>query len=299
MTKKKQAPLAVAGRRRKQSFAPYILLFPSLALFTMFTFYPFVKTIVLSFSLTDKKGHFVKWAGLSNYIRVITGNLFSKTMVNTFKFALMVGVGTLLVAMVLALLSAAREMGSRLYEVMYALPLAVASAPASSIFAYLLRKDNGMVNTLLGTDIAWLQDPKYALTAVAICTVWLSIGSSYIFLLVGFRNVSEDLLESAKLDGAGPFRRAINILIPVASPQIFFVVFLNINNSFKAFAQIKMLTDGGPANSTTTLIFSMYQNAMLKSRFETACVQAVLLFLVIFIFTRVQNALEDRMVHYQ
>lgn len=299
MTKKKQAPLAVAGRRRKQSFAPYILLFPSLALFTMFTFYPFVKTIVLSFSLTDKKGHFVKWAGLSNYIRVITGNLFSKTMVNTFKFALMVGVGTLLVAMVLALLSAAREKGSRLYEVMYALPLAVASAPASSIFAYLLRKDNGMVNTLLGTDIAWLQDPKYALTAVAICTVWLSIGSSYIFLLVGFRNVSEDLLESAKLDGAGPFRRAINILIPVASPQIFFVVFLNINNSFKAFAQIKMLTNGGPANSTTTLIFSMYQNAMLKSRFETACVQAVLLFLVIFIFTRIQRALEDRMVHYQ
>lgn len=299
MAKKKQAPLAVAGRRRKQSFAPYVLLLPSLALFTMFTFYPFIKTIVLSFSLTDKKGRFVKWAGLDNYIRVITGNLFGKTMGNTFKFALMIGVGTLLVAMILALLSASREKGSRLYEVMFALPLAVASAPASSIFSYLLRKDSGIVNTLLGTDIAWLQDPKYALTAIAICTVWLSIGSSYIFLLVGFRNVSEDLLESAKLDGAGPFRRAINILIPVASPQIFFVVFLNINNSFKAFAQIKMLTNGGPANSTTTLIFSMYQNAMLKSRFETACVQAVLLFLVIFIFTRIQRALEDRMVHYQ
>ena len=299
MAKKKQAPLAVAGRRRKQSFAPYVLLLPSLALFTMFTFYPFIKTIILSFSLTDKKGRFVKWAGLDNYIRVITGNLFGKTMGNTFKFALMIGVGTLLVAMILALLSASREKGSRLYEVMFALPLAVASAPASSIFSYLLRKDSGIVNTLLGTDIAWLQDPKYALTAIAICTVWLSIGSSYIFLLVGFRNVSEDLLESAKLDGAGPFRRAINILIPVASPQIFFVVFLNINNSFKAFAQIKMLTNGGPANSTTTLIFSMYQNAMLKSRFETACVQAVLLFLVIFIFTRIQRALEDRMVHYQ
>ena len=299
MAKNKQAPLAVAGRRRKQSFAPYVLLLPSLALFSMFTFYPFIKTIFLSFTLTDKKGRFVKWAGLDNYIRVIGGQLFGKTMGNTFKFALMIGVGTLCVAMILALLSAAREKGSRLYEVMFALPLAVASAPASSIFSYLLRKDNGMVNTLLGTDIAWLQDPKYALTAIAICTVWLSIGSSYIFLLVGFRNVSEDLLESAKLDGAGPFRRAINILIPVASPQIFFVVFLNINNSFKAFAQIKMLTDGGPANSTTTLIFSMYQNAMLKSRFETACVQAVLLFLVIFIFTRIQRALEDRMVHYQ
>lgn len=265
----------------------------------MFTFYPFAKTIFLSFTYTDKKGHFVKWAGFENYIRIVTNELFGKTMGNTFKFALMIGVGTLLMAMILSLLSASREKGSRLYEVMFALPLAVASAPASSIFAYLLRKDNGLVNTLLGTDIAWLQDPKYALTAIAICTVWLSIGSSYIFLLVGFRNVSEDLLESAKLDGAGPFRRAINILIPVASPQIFFVVFLNISNSFKAFAQIKMLTNGGPANSTTTLIFSMYQNAMLKGRFETACVQAVMLFLLIFFFTRIQRALEDRMVHYQ
>lgn len=299
MTKKKQAPLPVAGRRKKQSFAPYILLLPSLILFSMFTFYPFAKTIFLSFTYTDKKGHFVKWAGFENYIRIVTNELFGKTMGNTFKFALMIGVGTLLMAMILSLLSASREKGSRLYEVMFALPLAVASAPASSIFAYLLRKDNGLVNTLLGTDIAWLQDPKYALTAIAICTVWLSIGSSYIFLLVGFRNVSEDLLESAKLDGAGPFRRAINILIPVASPQIFFVVFLNISNSFKAFAQIKMLTNGGPANSTTTLIFSMYQNAMLKGRFETACVQAVMLFLLIFFFTRIQRALEDRMVHYQ
>lgn len=299
MTKKKQAPLPVAGRRKKQSFAPYILLLPSLILFSMFTFYPFAKTIFLSFTYTDKKGHFVKWAGFENYIRIVTNELFGKTMGNTFKFALMIGVGTLLVAMILSLLSASREKGSRLYEVMFALPLAVASAPASSIFAYLLRKDNGLVNTLLGTDIAWLQDPKYALTAIAVCTVWLSIGSSYIFLLVGFRNVSEDLLESAKLDGAGPFRRAINILIPVASPQIFFVVFLNISNSFKAFAQIKMLTNGGPANSTTTLIFSMYQNAMLKGRFETACVQAVMLFLLIFFFTRIQRALEDRMVHYQ
>ena len=299
MTKKKQAPLPVAGRRKKQTFAPYILLLPSLILFSMFTFYPFAKTIFLSFTYTDKKGHFVKWAGFENYIRIVTNELFGKTMGNTFKFALMIGVGTLLVAMILSLLSASREKGSRLYEVMFALPLAVASAPASSIFAYLLRKDNGLVNTLLGTDIAWLQDPKYALTAIAVCTVWLSIGSSYIFLLVGFRNVSEDLLESAKLDGAGPFRRAINILIPVASPQIFFVVFLNISNSFKAFAQIKMLTNGGPANSTTTLIFSMYQNAMLKGRFETACVQAVMLFLLIFFFTRIQRALEDRMVHYQ
>lgn len=283
------------GRRR---LTPYLLLLPSLLLFTMFTFWPFLKTIILSFSYTDKKGDFVKWAGIENYLRVISSSIFSKTMTNTLVFALLVGVFTLLVAIILALLSASPEKGSRLYEVMYSLPMAVASAPAASIFIFLMRKDGGLLNQILGTDISWLHDPKWALIAVAFVTIWLSIGSSYIFLLVGFRNVPEDLLESARLDGAGPLRRAVNVLIPVASPQIFFVVFLNISNSFKAFAQIKLLTEGGPNNATNTLIYSMYQNAMLNGRYETACVQAVMLFLIIFIVTRVQNALEERTVFY-
>lgn len=296
--KRIQAGERLGERRKKFQITPYLLMLPSIALFTMFTFWPFLKTIILSFSYTDKKGDFVGWAGFSNYVRVASGTLFSKTMTNTLLFALMVGVGTLLVAIVLALLSASREKGSRLYEVMFALPMAVASAPAASIFTFAMRKEGGIINSVLGTDIAWLQDPDWALLAVAIVTVWLSIGSSFIFLLVGFRNVSEDLLESAKLDGAGPIRRAVNILIPVASPQIFFVVFLNITNSFKAFAQIKLLTDGGPNNSTTTLIFSMYKNAIMNGRYETACVQAIFLFLIIFMITRIQNALEDRTVFY-
>ncbi len=296
MAKQKLTP--IAGRRKKPTPAPYLLMLPAIILYCLFTFYPFIKTIVLSFAYTDKKGNFVGWAGIDNYVRVVTNHLFEKVMTNTFVFALMIGVGTLVIAMILALLSASKEKGSRLYELMYALPMAVASAPAAAIFAYLSRKENGVINTLLGTDIAWFQDPKWALIAVAVCTIWLSIGSSYIFLLVGFRNVPEDLLESATLDGAGPLRKAWNILIPMASPQIFFVVFLNISGSFKAFGQIKMLTNGGPNNSTTTLIFSMYNNAMLNNRFDTACVQAILLFLLIFFFTKLQNAMEERWVHY-
>lgn len=122
--------------KRKNSFGrhrltPYLLLLPSLLLFAMFTFWPFLKTIILSFSYTDKKGNFVKWAGIGNYLRVATSSTFAKTMTNTLVFALLVGVSTLLVAILLALLSASREKGSRLYEVMYSLPMAVASAPVA------------------------------------------------------------------------------------------------------------------------------------------------------------------------
>ena len=88
-------------------------------------------------------------------------------------------------------------------------------------------------------------------------------------------------------------------MIPLASPQIFFVIFLNITASFRAFGQIKLLTGGGPNGSTTTLIYAMYENAFMNGRYETAYVQALILFIVIFLVTRVQTALEERMVFYK
>lgn len=291
--------LPTLKKKSKFEIAPYLLLLPALALFTMFTFYPFLKTIFLSFGYTNKKGNFVGWAGLDNYIRVFSGATFGKVMGNTFKFAGLVGCGTLLISMLFALVSAAKERGSRVYEVMFALPMAVASVPASVIFQYLMKLDRGLINQLLGTNIAWLQDPKYALFAVAFVTVWLHIGSSYIFLLVGFRNVPEELVECATLDGAGPIRKAFKIFIPIASPQIFFVIFLNINSCFKAFGQIKLLTDGGPNKTTTTIIYEMYENAMKNQRYETACVDALILFAILLIANRIQNALEDKVVFYK
>ena len=139
----------------------------------------------------------------------------------------------------------------------------------------------------------------YAMVAVCTITSWMHVGTSFIFLLVGFRNVPEELLESARLDGAGPLRRIWNIILPLASPQIFFVVFLNITSAFKTFAQIQLLTGGGPANKTKNLIYFIYENAIINGRYETACVQAIFLFLLIFAVTRIQFLLEKKVVHYQ
>jgi len=182
---------------------------------------------------------------------------------------------------------------------MYALPMAIASSPAAAIFLFIFRQKNGLLNNLLGTSISWTTKLPYAFWAVCSMTIWMHVGISFIFLLVGFRNVPEEVLESAWLDGAGPLARIRHILIPMASPQLFFVLFLNISSSFRSFAQIRLLTGGGPANGTKNLIYYIYENAMINGRFETACVQAVVLFILIFSITQIQFALEKRMVHYQ
>ena len=117
--------------------------------------------------------------------------------------------------------------------------------------------------------------------------------------LSGAVDILPVIVESSMLDGANYFQRLKNVYIPIASPQIFYVIFLNIISSFKAFGAINVLTEGGPSESTNILIYALYSNAFLRGRFETACVYAMVLCTVIFLVSRLQFILEKRMVHYQ
>lgn len=283
---------------RKKKVTPYLLLLPTVTLFGLFTYYPFIRSFFLAFSVTNKQGNFVKWVGVQNFLRLFRRLNFWQIMGNTMMFALIVCFGTLLISCLLALLCTRQRRGGRIYQTMYSITMSIASVPAAAMFLFILRKD-GLINRFLGTDVAWLQNVGTALPSVAGVTVWLSIGASFLFLLVGFRNVPEELLESAKIDGAGSFRMIWIIVLPIASPQIFFVLFLNIINSFKAFGQIRLLTAGGPANASETIIYTIYKEAILNGRFETACVYAIILFIIIFLVTRIQFFVEKKVVFYQ
>lgn len=287
------------GKKKRISILPYILILPAMALFMIFNFYPFLKAILLSFSMTNKQGEVTQWVGLANWVRVLTKDSFWDVIWITLKMAGINLVFTFAIALLFALLATKKVRFSKWYQTMYALPMAIASSPAAAIFLFIFRQKNGLLNNLLGTSISWTTKLPYAFWAVCSMTIWMHVGISFIFLLVGFRNVPEEVLESAWLDGAGPLARIRHILIPMASPQLFFVLFLNISNSFRSFAQIRLLTGGGPANGTKNLIYYIYENAMINGRFETACVQAVVLFILIFSITQIQFALEKRMVHYQ
>lgn len=287
------------GKKKRISILPYILILPAMALFMIFNFYPFLKAILLSFSMTNKQGEVTQWVGLANWVRVLTKDSFWDVIWITLKMAGINLVFTFAIALIFALLATKKVRFSKWYQTMYALPMAIASSPAVAIFLFIFRQKNGLLNNLLGTSISWTTKLPYAFWAVCSMTIWMHVGISFIFLLVGFRNVPEEVLESAWLDGAGPLARIRHILIPMASPQLFFVLFLNISSSFRSFAQIRLLTGGGPANGTKNLIYYIYENAMINGRFETACVQAVVLFILIFSITQIQFALEKRMVHYQ
>lgn len=285
-------------RKKKWEWQPYLLLLPSLIILGSFVFWPFIKNIYTSLTLTDATGDPIKFVGLRNYMRIFSSTEFKDTLIRTFKFALMVGIPTFVIGFILALASMQLKKGSRIYETMFTIPLVIAAAPASVIWYLIFAPHAGIMNHILGTDYTWLADPKQAIWCIAAATAWSGLGMNVIFLLTGFRNVSQELLESAELDGAGYFGRLFHILIPIASPQIFFVIFYNIIFSFQTFAQIRLLTNGGPYQSTRTLIWSIYEEAFRNTRFDYACVQSVVLFVIIFVITRIQFLFEKKGVNY-
>jgi sn-glycerol 3-phosphate transport system permease protein len=294
--------------RTKFQALPYLLLLPCFFIFIVFVFYPFAKTILYSFALTNARGQPVEWVGLENFGKLFKSAQFLNSLKLTLVFAPMVALPTLTAAYFLAALAHGKgNSGHRItkkmasmYEIMYSLPMSIASAPAAAIWFMILSSGkSGLLNHILGTDIRWLLDPRYALTSVAMVTVWLNVGIGFIFLLTGFRNVPEELIESARIDGAGYFLRLFRIITPVASPQIFFVVFLNIITSFQAFAQIRLLTQGGPSYGTNVLVYTIYQSGIRESRFETAFAQSIVLFVIILFLTILQFKAEKRTVHYQ
>ena len=286
-------------RREKGFWVAYLLLLPSFALYSLFSYYPFLKTIINSFSVTTSTGEFIRGAGLENWKRVLSDAEFIKTFKNTFVFAILNFVMTFFPALFLALLSTRKDRGSKWYQTLYSMPMAIAATVVAAIWRFILRSgDMGLLNQILGTDINWLKDKKYAMLALAVVSSWGHISGRYIYLMVGFRNVPSDLIEAATIDGAGWWTRTRKIMIPIASPQIFFVLFTSIIASFKTFTQIKLLTGGGPAGATTTLMYSVYTKYNAGQIASSAC-YALMLFAVIFVASRIQLRFEKKMVTYQ
>lgn len=284
--------------KKKFQIAPYLLILPVLVSSIVFSFYPLFKTIISTSTFTNVYGEWTGWAGGFFWKRMFTDEEFWRMLGITLKFAAANFAGTFILSMFMALISYKKSRSTRAIQMLFAMPVAIASAISAVIFKSFF-STNGILNSWLGTDIAWLMDVDRTFWVVTFVTVWCHLAGSYIYLMAGFRSVSKDLMEAATIDGAGWWVRSFRILIPMASPQIFFVVFSSIVNALKTFTQIKLLSTGGPAGETTTLMYDIYQRAITHGEFEYACCLALVMFVLIFAITRIQFVLEDKFVHYE
>ena len=290
-------------QRYRNMLKGLLFLSPSLILFGIFLFYPMIRTIYLSFFLTNQAGATTVFVGMQNYLDIFTSPLFMKSLTSTLLFVLFTLPGTIIASLFLAVIANEKLKGIGFFRMIFSSSMGVSVAAASVFWLFLFHPSIGFFNKMLaaiGMDkIGWLTNPDWALMSVSISTIWMNIGFTFLIILGGLQSIDSHLYESANIDGAGYFYKLRRITIPMLSPTLFFVITVSIINAFQTFGQIDMLTKGGPSNETNLIVYSIYREAFVNYQYGTASAQAVVLFIMILIITLIQFKLGERKVHYQ
>lgn len=294
----------VKKKQRTKSFLKGMLfLLPSIVLFGVFLFYPLLRTIYLSFFLTNASGETTVFVGWDNFINMFQSPIFLQSIKSTFLFVLYTVPVTIIISLFLAVIANEKLKGIGFFRTIYSSTMGISVAAASVFWLYLFHPTIGMLNVVLSSlgfeSIGWLTDPTWALIAVSITSIWMNLGFTFLILLGGLQSIDSYLYESANIDGAGYFYKLRRITIPMLSPTLFFVITVTIINAFQTFGQIDILTQGGPQNTTNLIVYSIYREAFVNYQFGSASAQAVVLFIIILLMTFLQFKFGERKVHYQ
>ena len=300
------AVAAVGPRQRVRQLAtPMVFLAPSLALFCLFTFWPLVRTFVLSFYGNDIIGRPTLFVGLRQYQQMLSSPALRETLVATALFALMTVVPSLVLGLALALLLQARIAAIGVFRTLLATPFAFSVATASVIFAIFYNPGVGVFNGFLQLlhlpPVGWLTNPSTALPSVALASVWLQLGYNVLVLSAGLQAIPDEVYEAARLDGARGLALLRGVTLPLLTPSLFFLLVVTTIISLQSFGQIHILTRGGPANATTTLVYAIYYNSFAfgNSNFGLSSAMAAVLFLIVVAITGVQFGVLERRVFYR
>ena len=278
-------------------------LAPSLILFLAFVFIPLGRTFYLSLYNTRSTGQPTTFAGLDNYLELLTSEAFRTGIVATVLFTLYTVPIGIALGLVLAVLLDAPLRAIGAFRTIMSSTIAVSAAVGSLIWLLLFNPSLGLLNhvlSLVGVNgPQWLIQPQTAIVAVSITTIWLTLGTNVIVLLAGLQGVPQEIYEAARIDGARGLRMFTRITVPMVSPSLFFLLVVDTIAVLQAFTQIHVMTRGGPVDTTRVLVYSIYLDAFQNFQFGFASAQAVILFILVLALTIVQFRFVEGRVHYQ
>ncbi len=275
-----------------ETLVAYAFLAPALAITSIFVFGPILFSLPLAFfdwSLLDPEINFV---GADNFVELSQDEVFHIALKNTFVYAAGVVPTQTLLALLLAIAVNQGIPGQGFFRAAFYLPAITSSVVTSVIFLWIYSK-TGLLNYLLsgigidGPD--WIGSPGTALYSIMALNVWSTSGYFMIAFLAALQSIPPSLYEAARIDGAGPVSRFLNVTVPGVRPTIFFVMTLGLIGCFQVFDQIYVMSSGGPVNATTTVSYFIYNAAFKYFEFGYAAAASLVLFLIILGLTLLQQ----------
>ncbi len=289
--------------RRGWRNAGWVLFFlaPSAIPLLLFTAVPMVSSAWVSLHRWNLISP-MEWVGLDNYAHLLrdpaTRDVFGHTLLYCAGYLPLVFAGGL----GLALLLNQRMPGRAFFRAAYFLPVVTSWVVVALVWKWLLNPTSGLVNSLLGAlgapQPGWWTDPAWALPAVILASAWKDLGFVMVIMLAGLQAIPQDVLEAARVDGAGTWQRFRRVTLPLLSPSTFFVVVISLINGFQVFDQVYVMTGGGPSGASQVVVGQIYDLTFRYGRAGEASALSWILFAVILVITAVQVRGQRRWVHY-
>lgn len=284
-------------RRYKVSLMPIIFLLPSIICYLCFKYYPLLYMTYVSFfdySIVNPPGKFV---GLNNYVEFLSSATFWQAMSNTFIFFALYLALTFWVPILQALLLNEIRRGNAFYRFMYQIPTIIPVVAGILVWKWMYNPDHGLLNELLAKvgigPFGWLNDLKMTKLAIVLPSLFTGSGISLLLYYSAIRSVPTEILEAAKIDGAGPWKRILTMIMP----NIKFIIIIQfvafMSGVLLAFDNIYIMTQGGPANSTLVVSMLVVNSAFQQSRFGISGAMSLFMFVLIAVLTIIQNKLTN------
>ena len=292
----------------KKNFEGYLFLLPNIGGFLIFTAFPVIAALTLSLFNWDLLTPPV-FIGADNFRELFRDTQFHRVFWNTSYFTLVTVPLRVILSLLLALALNQRIRGIFVYRTIYFLPVISSLVAAALIWQWILNGSFGLLNSFIWRAAGWigitahppdwLNSTRWAMPAVMVLNLWKNVGFTTVIYLAGLQAIPEGLYEVAELDGAGTWVKFRKITIPMISPSTFFVLIMSFIWAFQVFDEAYIMTEGGPAFATTTIVYYLYLNAFRWFRMGKAAAIAWILFMIIFVFTAFQMYYQRRWVYYE
>ena len=281
---------------RTKKTTPYLYMLPGCAMVLVFVYIPVIANCVYSFFRLSSYSAGMKFVGLDNYIRFFHNESLGIMLRNNLLYCVIslivqVGFGTVIALLLESKLSSRFR---NAFRNIYYIPALISLTAVGLMFTFIYEPNLGLLNSafkalgLTSMTQSWLGDSKIAIYCIIAMSQWQYTGYITLLMVVAFQNVSPDYIEAASIDGAGPVRRAISVVLPLAKEQLLVCSIITVIGAFKLFTEVYSTTAGGPGNSTQVLGLFLYQNAFLHDDLGMAAVTGVFIFVITMVLSVIQ-----------
>lgn len=281
---------------------PLLLIVPQMAITVIFFYWPASQAIWQSFLREDAFGLSSEFVGFENYIALFEQPEYYRAMVTTAIFSSLVAFFSLGCSLLLATQADKNLRGGQAYKTLLIWPYAVAPAIAGVLWIFMFHPTLGTLSKpikAVGIDWNPMLNGNHAMTLLVLSATWKQISYNFLFFLAGLQAIPKSVIEAAAIDGAGPLRRFWTVIFPLLSPTTFFLLVVNIVYVFfDTFGIIDAVTGGGPAGTTTTLVYKVYADGRLGGDLGGSAAQSVILMIIVIALTAIQFRYVERKVQY-